>query len=122
MSNKRGREAASSAANDTADEASDDETASMTLSAFEHATQALFEAQERADKNGRGYVIPARDAVVKWCKKNAKTEVTVKILEGLADHISGMPRFHRTKTKPNGRKEDGSVLKSFKELVTAEPI
>jgi hypothetical protein len=119
MSNKRGREAASSAANDTADESSDDETKTMTLSAFEDATQALFEAQERATKNGRGYVIPARDDVVKWCKKNAKTEVTVKILEGLADHISGMPRFHRTKTKPDGRKEDGSVLKSFKELVKA---
>jgi len=122
MSNKRGREAASSAANDTADEASDDETPSMTLSDFEHATQALFEAQERADKNGRGYVIPARDAVVKWCMKNAKTEVTVKILEQLAGNISGMPRFHQTKKKPDGRKEDGSVLKSFKELVTAEPV
>jgi hypothetical protein len=119
MSNKRGREAASSAANDTADESSDDETPSMTLSAFEHATQELFEAQERATKDGRGYVIPARDDVVKWCKKKNKTVVTVKILERLAGNISGMPRFHRTKMKPNGRKEDGSVLKSFKELVTA---
>jgi hypothetical protein len=119
MSNKRGREAASSAANDTADESSDDETTSMTLSAFEHATQELFEAQERATKDGRGYVIPARDDVVKWCKKKNKTVVTVKILELLAGNISGMPRFHATKKKPNGRKEDGSVLKSFKELVTA---
>ena len=119
MSNKRGREAASSAANDTADESSDDETPSMTLSAFEHAAQELFEAQERATKDGRRYVIPARDDVVKWCKKKNKTVVTVKILERLAGNISGMPRFHRTKMKPNGRKEDGSVLKSFKELVTA---
>ena len=119
MSNKRGREAASSAANDTADESSDDETPSMTLIDFEHATQELFDAQERAKKDGRGYVIPARDDVVKWCKKKNKTVVTVKILERLADNISGMPRFHRTKMKPNGRKEDGSVLKSFKELVTA---
>jgi hypothetical protein len=45
----------------------------MTLIAFEDATQALFEAQERADKNGRGYVIPARDAVVKWCKKKRRS-------------------------------------------------
>ena len=56
----------------------------MTLSAFEHATQELFEAQERATKDGRGYVIPARDDVVKWCKKKNKTVVTVKILESVS--------------------------------------
>jgi hypothetical protein len=51
---------------------------------------------------------------------NDKTEVTsVKILQWLAGTIKGMPRFHKTKMKANGRKEDGSVLKSFKELVTA---
>ena len=122
MSNKRGREAASSAANDTADESSDDETKSMTLSAFVNETQALFEAQERVTKDGRGHVLTARDAVVKWCEETDKTEVTVKILERLAGTIKGMPRFHRTKTKASGGFEDGSVLKSFKELVKTEPI
>jgi hypothetical protein len=53
---------------------------------------------------------------------NDKTEVTsVKILQWLAGTIKGMPRFHKTKMKANGRKEDGSVLKSFKELFTVGP-
>ena len=67
-------------------------------------------------------MIPVREhAVVTWCTVNDKTEVTVKILQWLASTIKGMPRFHKTKMKANGRKEDGSVLKSFKELFTAGP-
>ena len=68
-------------------------------------------------------MIPARDAVVKWCTENDKTEVTVKILERLAGTISGMPRFHKTNKTANGRfKADGSVLKSFKELLKAGEV
>jgi hypothetical protein len=45
------------------------------------------------------------------------------ILQWLAGTIKGMPRFHKTKMKANGREEEhGSVLKSFKELFTAGPI
>ena len=85
----------------------------MTLSAFENATQALFDrirSEPTRTAARRGYVIPAREhAVVTWCTVNDKTEVTVKILQWLAGTIKGMPRFHKTKMKANGRKEDGSV-------------
>ena len=120
MSMKRSREAASSTANKTGNESSDDEVG-MPLIDFEGATQGLFEAQERIKKDGRGHVIPARDAVVTWCKENDKTEVTVTILERLAAAklIKGMPRLHKTNTDAYGRKADGSVLKSFKELLKA---
>ena len=94
----------------------------MTLSAFENATQALFDRIRSEPTQGRPRAAFARDAVVTWCTVNDKTEVTsVKILQWLAGTIKGMPRFHKTKMKANGRKEDGSVLKSFKELFTVGP-